>query len=148
MEIELRERPKPRMWSKAERFGIVAETAQTETTVARVARTLGIFGLSSGDLLRHLLVQDRNHRRQLRAAERVMQSWVGRDLTEAGRELLILRWAVSNADRETVERYGGLNAALKKINQLKQATPEPQGLGMIDDIHLWGQGGAVVCMRH
>ena len=71
-------------------------------------------------------------------AERVMQTWVGRDLTEGGRELLILRWAVSNADRETVERYGGLNAALKKINQLKQATPEPQGLGMIDDIHLWG----------
>ena len=71
-------------------------------------------------------------------AERVMRSWVGRDLTEAGRELLILRWAVSSADRETVERYGGLNAALKKINQLTQATPEPQGLGMIDDIHLWG----------
>ena len=71
-------------------------------------------------------------------AERVMKTWVGRDLTEGGRELLILRWAVSNADRETVERYGGLNAALKKINQLKQATPEPQGLGMIDDIHLWG----------
>jgi len=71
-------------------------------------------------------------------AERVMRSWVGRDLTEGGRELLILRWAVSNADRETIERYGGLNAALKKINQLKQATPEPQGLGMIDDIHLWG----------
>ena len=71
-------------------------------------------------------------------AERVMQTWVGRDLTEAGRELLILRWAVSNADRETVERYGGLNAALKKINQLKQATPEPMGLGMIDDFRLWG----------
>ena len=71
-------------------------------------------------------------------AERVMRSWVGRDLSEAGRELLILRWAVSNADWETVERYGGLNAALKKINQLKQATPEPQGLGMIDDFHLWG----------
>ncbi len=44
-------------------------------------------------------------------AERVMRSWVGGDLTEAGRELLILRWAVSNADRETVERNGGLNAA-------------------------------------
>ena len=71
-------------------------------------------------------------------AERVMRSWVGRDLTEAGRELLILRWAVSNADRETVERYGGLNAALKKINQLKQAAPEPMGLGMIDGFRLWG----------
>ena len=71
-------------------------------------------------------------------AERVMRSWVGGDLTEAGRELLHLRWAVSSADRETVERYGGLNAALKKINQLKQAAPEPQGLGMIDDFRLWG----------
>ncbi len=71
-------------------------------------------------------------------AERVMRSWVGGDLTEAGRELLNLRWAVSSADWETVERYGGLNAALKKINQLKQAAPEPQGLGMIDDFRLWG----------
>ena len=71
-------------------------------------------------------------------AERVMRSWVGGDLTEAGRELLILRSAVSSADWETVERYGGLNAALKKINQLKQATPEPQGLGMINDFRLWG----------
>ena len=71
-------------------------------------------------------------------AERVMRSWVGGELTEAARELLYLRWAVSSADRETVERYGGLNAALKKINQLKQAAPEPQGLGMIDDFRLWG----------
>ena len=71
-------------------------------------------------------------------AERVMRSWVGRDLTEAGRELLTLRQAVSSADWETVERYGGLNAALKKINQLTQATPEPQGLGMIDEFRLWG----------
>ena len=71
-------------------------------------------------------------------AERVMRSWVGGDLTEAGRELLILRWAVSSADRETVERDGGLNTGLKKINQLTQATPEPMGLGMIDDFHLWG----------
>ena len=67
-----------------------------------------------------------------------MRSWVGGELTEAARELLYLRWAVSSADRETVERYGGLNAALKKINQLKQAAPEPQGLGMIDEFRLWG----------
>ena len=35
-------------------------------------------------------------------------------------------------------RHGGFNAALKKINQLKQAMPEHQGLGMIDDFRLWG----------
>ena len=71
-------------------------------------------------------------------AERVMRSWVGGELTEAARELIYLRWAISSADRETVERYGGLNATLKKMNQLEQAAPEPRGLGMIDDFRLWG----------
>ena len=71
-------------------------------------------------------------------AERVLQSWIARDMTGADRELLTLHQAVSSADWDTVERYGSLNAALKKINQLKQVTPEPKGLGMIDDFHLWG----------
>jgi len=35
-------------------------------------------------------------------------------------------------------RHGGFNAALKKINQLTKAMPEPQGRGMIDDFRLWG----------
>ena len=59
-------------------------------------------------------------------------------MTETDRELLTLRQAVSSADRDTVERYGGLDAALKKINQLKQETPALKGRGMIDDFHLWG----------
>ena len=71
-------------------------------------------------------------------AARVLQSWIAGDMTEADRELLALRQAVSSADWETVERYGGLDAALKKINQLKQETPALNGQGMIDDFHLWG----------
>ena len=71
-------------------------------------------------------------------AARVLQSWIAGDMTEAGRELLALRQAVSSADWETVERYGGLDAALGKINQLKQETPASIGRGMIDDFRLWG----------
>ena len=71
-------------------------------------------------------------------AARVLQSWIAGDMTEADRELLALRQAVSSADWETVERYGGLDAALGKINQLKQETPASIGRGMIDDFHLWG----------
>ena len=71
-------------------------------------------------------------------AARVLHSWIAGDMTETDRELLTLRQAVSSADWETVERYGGLDAALKKINQLKQETPALNGQGMIDDFHLWG----------
>ena len=71
-------------------------------------------------------------------AARVLQSWIAGDMTEADRELLALRQAVSSADWDALERYGGLNAALKKINQLKQETPALNDQGMIDDVHLWG----------
>ena len=62
-------------------------------------------------------------------AERVMQSWIGRDLTEAGRELLILRWAVSSADRETVERYGGLNAGPQENQPIDAGNAGAHGPG-------------------
>ena len=71
-------------------------------------------------------------------AERVLQSWTVRDMSEAEIELLALRQAVAQADGDTVERYGGLNAALKKINQLAQENPVSNGRGMIDDFRLWG----------
>ena len=40
--------------------------------------------------------------------------------------------------QDTVERHGGLYAALKKINQLAQESPVSNGRGMIDDFRLWG----------
>ena len=70
-------------------------------------------------------------------AARVLHSWIAGDMTEADRELLALRQAISSADWDTVERWGGLDAALKKINQLKQETPALNGRGMIDDFRLW-----------
>ena len=48
------------------------------------------------------------------------------------------RQAIADADVDAVERYGGLNAALKKINQLAQESPVSNGRGMIDDFLLWG----------
>ena len=50
--------------------------------------------------------------------ERVLQSWTAGDIREAETELLTLRQAVAIADWDAVERYGGLNAALKKMSQL------------------------------
>ena len=62
-------------------------------------------------------------------AERVLQSWIARDMTGADRELLTLRQAVSSADRETVERYGGLNAALKENQPIEAGNAGAQGPG-------------------
>ena len=69
---------------------------------------------------------------------RVLQSWTAGDMSEAGTELLTLRQAVAKADWDTVERYGGLNAALRKMNELARESPLSNGRGMIDDFRLWG----------
>ena len=71
-------------------------------------------------------------------AERILQSWTAGAMSEAGTELLALRQAVAEADWDTVERYGGLNAALRKMNELARECPVSNGRGMIDDCHLWG----------
>ncbi len=46
--------------------------------------------------------------------------------------------AMADANWSTLERYGGLNPALRKIAQLAQESPVSNGRGMIDDFHLWG----------
>ena len=71
-------------------------------------------------------------------AERVLQSWTVRDMSGAEMEILALRQALSQADWDTVERHGGFDAAIEKINQFEQATPASNGRGMIDDFRLWG----------
>jgi len=71
-------------------------------------------------------------------AKRVLQSWTAGGMSEAETELLALRQAVAQADWDTVERYGGLNAALKKMNELARESPVSYGRGMIDDCRLWG----------
>ena len=47
-------------------------------------------------------------------AERVLQSWMAGDMSEAETELLTLRQTVAEADWDTVERYAGLNAASRR----------------------------------
>ena len=71
-------------------------------------------------------------------AARVLQSWIAGDMSEAEREILTLRQALSQADWDTVERHGGFDAAIEKINRFEQATPASNGRGMIDDFRLWG----------
>ena len=46
--------------------------------------------------------------------------------------------ASAAADWDTIERHGGLDAALKNINQSEQKTPASNSNGMIDDFRLRG----------
>ena len=71
-------------------------------------------------------------------AQRVFQSWRGRGISEAEKEILTLQLAVDNADWETLEPCGGLDATMRKIHQFEQQNPNFNGPGMIDDFHLWG----------
>ncbi len=71
-------------------------------------------------------------------AERVFQSWRGRAISDAEKELLTLQLAVDNADWETLEPYGGLDATMRKIHQFEQQSPNFNGPGMIDEFRLWG----------
>ena len=71
-------------------------------------------------------------------AGRRLRSWAASDMSEAEREILTLRQAIADADWDTVERHGGLDAAMKKINQWYEENPAPKGRGSIDDFRLWG----------
>ena len=71
-------------------------------------------------------------------AQRVLSSWGGRDMNEAGRQVLMLRQAVADTDWDTLARHGGFDAVVEKIIQWEQGTPASTGRGMIDDFRLWG----------
>ena len=71
-------------------------------------------------------------------AERVLTSWRGQTISDAEKEILTLQLAVDNADWETLEPHGGLDAAMRKIHQFEQQNPNFNGPGMIDDFRLWG----------
>ena len=71
-------------------------------------------------------------------AGRVLASWRGRGITGAEKEILMLRLAIDEADWDTLEPYGGLDAAMRTLHQLEQQNPNFNGPGMIDDVRLWG----------
>ncbi len=50
----------------------------------------------------------------------------------------ILRRSLAYADWDTLEPYGGLDAAMRTLHQLEQQNPNFNGAGMIDDFRLWG----------
>ena len=71
-------------------------------------------------------------------AGRRLQSWVARKLSDDEKEALMLRQAIAEADWDTVESHGGLNASIKKIAQWERENPVPKGRGSIDSFRLWG----------
>ena len=71
-------------------------------------------------------------------AGRVLTSWRGRAVTDAEQQLIVLRQALSQADWQAVERYGGFDAAVDRMVELEQQTASNNDPGMIDDFRLWG----------
>ena len=64
--------------------------------------------------------------------------WAVRDKGEPSQQAAFLRQAIADADWDIVERHGGLNVVMEKIDQLEQETPASNGRGMIDDFRLRG----------
>ena len=52
--------------------------------------------------------------------------------------MAVLRQAIADADWDTVERHGGLDVVVDKIDQAEEETAAMAGGGMIDDFRLWG----------
>ena len=76
--------------------------------------------------------------KHLDRARRRLEFWAAGTKGEAFRQAAFLRQAIADADWDTVERHGGLNVVMEKINQLEQETPASNGAGMIDDFRLRG----------
>ena len=71
-------------------------------------------------------------------AQRVLQSWGAGNTAEAEQEAEALRQAIADADWDTIDHHGGLDAIMDKIDQLKQKTPASSGAALIDDFRVWG----------
>ena len=78
---------------------------------------------------------DQHH---LDRTQRLLQAWTTRGPPAAKTEAAGLRQVLADADWDTVERHGGLNAVVQKINQWEQENPVPKGRGSIDNFRLRG----------
>ena len=76
--------------------------------------------------------------KDLGRTRRRLQFWCAEKISDAEREVLILRQALSQADWDTVNQYGGFDAAVERITQRNQEARLSHGRGMIDDFRLWG----------
>ena len=70
-------------------------------------------------------------------AGRVLTSWRGRGITEAEQEAIMLRQAIADTDWETLDRHGGIDAAIEKVLQVEEQSAANNDPGMIDDFRLW-----------
>ncbi len=76
--------------------------------------------------------------KHLDRTQRVLQVWTTRDPAAAKTEAAGLRQAIADADWDTVERHGGLDAVVDKIDQAEEETAASVGAGWIDNFHLGG----------
>ena len=81
-------------------------------------------------------------------AARVLTSWRGRGITDAEQEAVMLRQAIADTDWDTLERHGGIDAAIKKVLQVEAQSASTNDLGMIDDFRLWGSRRCRQMGRH
>ena len=77
-------------------------------------------------------------RKHLDRTRRRLAFWAAGAKGEASRQAAFLRQALANADWDTVERHGGFDAVVDKINQAAEETAAWSGAGIIDDFHLRG----------
>ena len=82
--------------------------------------------------------------KHLDRAGRRLEFWASGDSRGGGQEAAFLRQALADADWDTVERHGGFDAVVEKINQSEQKRPPSNSAGRIDDFRLRGQARAVI----
>ncbi len=101
------------------------KTHHTQPAGCNASRTVEVFAVAWDQ--HHL---DRN--------KRVLQAWASRDTATVATRAVGLRQAIGDAGRDAVERHGGLDVIVEKIDQWEQKNPASNGRGMIDDFRLWG----------
>ena len=81
-------------------------------------------------------------------AGRVLTSWRGRGISDAEQEAIMLRQAIADTDWDTLERHGGIDAAIEKVLQVEEQSASTNDPGMIDDFRLWGSRRCRQMGRH
>ena len=67
---------------------------------------------------------------------------------QATPEAAVLRQAIADTHGETLERHGGIDAAIKRVLQVEEQSASTNDPGMIDDFRLWGSSRCRQMGRH
>ena len=81
---------------------------------------------------------DHQNQQHLDRTQRVLQAWTTRDPGAGTPEAAVLRQAIADDDWDTVERHGGVDAVVDKIDQADEETAASVGAGLIDNFRLRG----------